>query len=332
MANSNATRSARNSGDTRNMIASMFRKAGFLPFLILLLLIIGFFLPNFFTFKNIMNILRQTSYLAIITTGEMLVFIVGGFDLSIGSVVALTSVVASLVMSSGLFSNDAVMVILGILAGLGAAGLIGLMNGVTVALFRVAPFIVTVAAMGIAAGLALHFSGGTPIWGVPQLLTDIFGSGNIHGVPTVFIITIIVSAIVYFALNHTFLGRYFWSIGGNETAAILSGINTRMYTILAYVLCAVFAGFTGILLTARVGSGEPVLGTGLMLQAMAAAVMGGTRVGGGEGNVPGILLGAFLITLVGNVMNLANIGSYMQMIVMGCLLMFAIVSDKLVRR
>ena len=139
---------------------------------------------------------------------------------------------------------------------------------------------------------------------------------------------VIVSVVMYVLLNQTkSLGRYFWAIGGNESAAILSGINTKKYKILAFVLCGLFAGFTGVLLTARVGSGEPVLGSGLMLQAMAAAVMGGTKVGGGEGNVPGAVLGAFFIVLVGNVMDLANIGSYVQMIVMGGFLMFAIVTD-----
>lgn len=315
-----------------DVLGTLFRKVGFLPFLIVILLILGCLLPNFFTFKNIMNILRQTSYLAIITTGEMLVFIVGGFDLAIGSVVALTSVVSTMVMSSEVVSNEAILMILGVLAGLGAAAVVGLVNGVTVAVFRVAPFIITLATMGMAAGLALFLSGGTPIWGVPKVMIDIFGSGSIAGVPTVFIIMVIVSIMMYLLLNQTFLGRYFWAIGGNEMAAILSGIKSKRYTVLAYVLCALFAGFTGILLTARVGSGEPVLGTGLMLQAMAAAVMGGTRVGGGEGNILGVLLGALVITLVGNVMNLANIGSYLQMIVMGGLLMFAVVLDKLVRK
>ena len=210
--------------------------------------------------------------------------------------------------------------------------MVGLVNGTAVALFRVAPFIVTLATMGIAAGVALELSGGTPIWGVPNFMISIFGSGSIFGIPTVFIIMVIVSIVMYILLNQTKLGRYFWAIGGNESAAILSGINAKKYTILAYVLCGLFAGFTGILLTARVGSGEPVLGTGLMLQAMAAAVMGGTKVGGGEGNIPGVVLGAFFITLVGNVMNLANIGSYIQMIVMGALLMFAIVTDEIIRK
>jgi len=317
---------------TGSSFGSMFRKLGFLPFLVIILLIFGGFLDNFFTFRNIMNVFRQTSYLAIITTGEMLVFIVGGFDLSIGSLVALTSVVSALVMSSDLSSSQMMMTILGVATGIGIASTVGVINGVVVALFRVAPFIVTLATMGIAAGVALFLSGGTPIWGVPKSLINIFGGGTLLGVPTVFLIMALVSVVMYMLLNQTYLGRYFWAIGGNETAAILSGINSKKYTIIAYTLCGAFAGFTGILLTARVGAGEPVLGSGLMLQAMAAAVIGGTRVGGGEGNIPGILLGAFFITVVGNVMNLANIGTYIQMMVMGGLLLFAIVSDQLVRR
>ena len=308
----------------------IIRRTGFLPFLIIIILFLGLFLDNFFTFRNVMNVLRQASYLAIITIGEMLVFLVGGFDLSIGSVVAITSVVSALTMASGYFETEIMMTIAGIAVGLGSASFIGAVNGVSVAFFGVAPFIVTLATMGIVAGLALYISGGTPIWGVPKLMIDIFGSGSIMGVPTVFIIAIIISVTMYILINQTHIGRYFWAIGGNEGAAVLSGINSKRYTILAYTLCGFFAGFTGFLLTARVGSGEPVLGTGLMLQAMAAAVIGGTKVGGGEGNIPGTLLGALLITLFANIMNLANIGSYLQMIVMGCLLLFAIISDEIV--
>ena len=311
---------------------NLVQRVGFLPLLVVALIIAGFFVSNFFTFKNVINVLRQTSYLAIITIGEMLVFIVGGFDLSIGSIVALTSVVLALVTSSGFLPNEVILTMTGIIAGLGVAGLVGFVNGAAVAYFRVAPFIVTLATMGIAAGLALNLSGGTPIWGIPTFMTNVFGSGSIGRLPIVFIIMLFVSVIMFILMNQTHLGRYFWAIGGNESAAILSGINSKKYTIMAYVLCGCFAGFTGVLLTARVGSGEPVLGTGLMLQAMAAAVMGGTKVGGGEGNIPGVLLGAFFITLVGNVMNLANIGSYTQMIVMGSLLLFAIISDEIIRK
>ncbi|HXX35057.1 MAG TPA: ABC transporter permease [Thermodesulfobacteriota bacterium] len=313
-------------------VEKLIRRSGFLPLLVLLLLISGSFIPNFFTFQNGMNVLRQTTYLAIITIGEMLVFLVGGFDLAIGAVVALTSIVAALIMASGISESSFVLTILGILGGLAVSTLVGLVNGLTVAVIRVAPFIVTVATMGISSGLALHLAGGTPVWGLTKPFIEIFGSGSFYGVPNVVLIAVIVSIIMYLLLNMTYLGRYFWAIGGNENAALLSGINTRKYTVLAYTLCGFFSGFTGVLLTARVGAGEPVLGGGLMLQAMAAAVIGGTRVGGGEGNIPGALLGALFITLVGNAMNLANIGSYVQLIVMGCLLMFAIISDRYVRR
>jgi len=310
----------------------MIQKAGFLPLLVLILLIAGVFVNNFFTLKNIMNVLRQTSYLSIITIGEMLVFVVGGFDLSIGSIVALTSVTTVLITSSRFSSNEVVLTFAGMTIGVLIASGIGFINGAAVALFRVAPFIVTLATMGIAAGLALFLSGGTPVWGVPNFLTEVFGSGTIATIPTVFIIMLIVSVIMFVLMNHTCLGRYFWAIGGNESAAILSGINAKKYTIIAYVLCGFFAGFTGILLTARVGAGEPVLGSGLMLQAMAAAVMGGTKVGGGEGNIPGVVIGSFFITVVGNVMNLANIGSYLQMIVMGVILLLAIIADEIIRK
>lgn len=318
--------------EVKQIIHQMIQKVGFLPLLVVILLIAGIFVNNFFTAKNAMNVLRQTSYLAIITIGEMLVFIVGGFDLSIGSLVALTSVITVLITSSKFTSNEIILTFTGMGGGVIIACLFGFINGAAVAFFRVAPFIVTLATMGIAAGLALYLSGGTPVWGVPNFLTNIFGSGTIITIPTVFLIMLGVSIIMYILLNYTHLGRYFWAIGGNESAAILSGINSKKYTILAYVFCGAFAGFTGILLTARVGAGEPVLGSGLMLQAMAAAVIGGTKVGGGEGNIPGVVIGSFFITVVGNVMNLADIGSYLQMIVMGAILLFAIITDEIIKK
>jgi ribose transport system permease protein len=314
------------------VVRGFIRTAGFLPMLVAALLVTGLFVSHFYSTMNMVNVMRQTSYLAIITIGEMLVFIVGGFDLSIGSIVALTSVATTLITATKFTGDGVSLTAFGTLGGLIAAGLVGLVNGVVIALFRVASFIVTLATMGIAAGAALELSGGTPIWGVPKSMISIFGGGSLLGIPTVFIIMVIVSVTMYILLNQTKLGRYFWAIGGNESAAILSGINTKKYKILAFVLCGLFAGFTGVLLTARVGSGEPVLGSGLMLQAMAAAVMGGTKVGGGEGNIPGAVLGAFFIVLVGNVMDLANIGSYVQMIVMGGFLMFAIVTDEILRK
>jgi len=304
-----------------------FIRVGVLPFLLVALLILFSVAESrFMTTSNMMIVGRQATYLAIVTAGQMLTILCAGFDLSVGSSVALTSIVTSSVIVS--FASPVTGIVLGIAAGIMTAALVGLANGITIAVFRVSPFVVTLGMMSVIHGLALLLSGGVPIFNLPEELNQMLGVGKIVGIPVPVLVAIIIVILVFILLNRTRVGRYFYALGGNLEAARLSGIAIKKYTCLAYVLCGTLTGIAGVMLTARVASGEPNLGAALPLESIAAAVIGGVSLRGGEGGVVRAIFGAILIVLIRNGMNLMNISSYLQMVVMGCLLIFAVVMDQ----
>jgi len=308
-------------------LKQIFVKVGVLPFLLIALLIL-FTLAGegrFMTISNLLNVSRQTTYLAILTAGQMLTILCAGFDLSVGSSVALTSVVTS--MSMVAIAAPTMAIIIGMIVGIATATLTGIANGLTIAVFRVSPFVVTLGMMSVAQGLALLLSKGVPIFNLPPDFNRILGIGKIAGVPIPILITLFIVIVIYVLLSRTRIGRYFYAVGGNVEAARLSGIAVRKYTFMAYVLCGTLTGITGVMLTARVASGEPNLGAALPLESIAAAVIGGVSLRGGEGGVIGAIFGAILIVLIRNGMDLMNISSYLQMVVMGILLIFAVVMD-----
>jgi ribose transport system permease protein len=311
-----------------NWLKRSFVKVGVLPFLLaVLVLIFSLAESRFMTVSNMVTVSRQATYLCVVTAAQMLTILCAGFDLSVGSSVALTSIVSSMVMVS--FPSPVAGIVAGIVAGVLTATLIGLANGVTIAIFRVSPFIVTLGMMSVAHGLALLLSGGVPVFNLPDQFNHVLGVGKIFGIPVPLLLAGLVVALIHILLNHNRIGRYFYALGGNREAARLSGIAVRKYTCLAYVLGGTLTGITGIMLTARVASGEPNLGAELPLESIAAAVIGGVSLRGGEGNVVGAIFGAVLIVLIRNGMDLMNISSYLQMCVMGCLLIFAVVMDQL---
>ena len=308
-------------------LKQLFIKVGVLPFLLVALLIL-FSLAGggrFMTLSNMLTMSRQATYLAILTAGQMLTILCAGFDLSVGASVALTSVVTSMTMVA--FPSPVAAMIAGILAGIATATLIGGANGMTIAVFRVSPFVVTLGMMSVTQGLALLLSKGVPIFNLPSYFNRMLGIGKIFGIPVPILIALLVIILISVLLNRTRIGRYFYAIGGNVEAARLSGIAVRKYTFLAYVLCGTLTGITGVMLTARVASGEPNLGAAFPLESIAAAVIGGVSLRGGEGGVIGAIFGAILIILIRNGMDLMNISSYLQMVVMGLLLIFAVVMD-----
>lgn len=307
------------------------KRLGFLPILVFILIIVfGILNPRFFTLSNMIIVARQITYLAIISMGQMAVLIVSGFDLSVGAICGFTSIVSTNVMLW--FTDPLTAIAVGMLAGILAATAIGMANGLIVANFGVPPFIVTLAMMEIVHGLTLIISAGTPVFGFPDEFSLVFGLGEFAGIPLPVIITLFIALIMYFIMSWTHMGRYFWAIGGNLEAAALSGISVKFYLVLAYSICGLLSGVTGILLTARVASGEPHLGAALMMQSLVAAVIGGVTIGGGSGNVPGTVLGAIFIGILANGMNLANIGSYVQIMILGCFLILAVIVDKYMHR
>jgi len=310
-----------------DLLKRIFIKIGVLPFLLVALIIVFSLTESrFMTLSNMMTIGRQATYLAMITAGQMLTILCAGFDLSVGSAVALTSIVSSRVMIS--LPHPAGAITAGVLAGIATGTAVGIANGVTIALFRVSPFVVTLGMMSVAQGLALLISGGVPIFNLPDEFNGYLGIGMIGGIPVPLIVAAVIVVVTFVMLTRTRIGRYFYALGGNEEAARLSGIPVKLYSCLAYILCGTLSGITGVMLTARVASGEPNLGAQLPLESIAAAVIGGVSLRGGEGSIIGAIFGAVLIVLIRNGMDLINISSYVQMIVMGCLLIFAVVMDQ----
>ncbi|PWC34790.1 ABC transporter permease [Azospirillum sp. TSO35-2] len=315
------------------MSRALFIRLGVLPFfLVAALVVFGLASDNFLTVDNLVNVARQSVYLVLVSLGQMMVLITGGFDLAVGATVALTSVVSALVMASlGTVLPDAVapVIALGALAGFAAAALVGLANGAGVAWFGVSPFIMTLGVSSVAAGGSLFLTGGVPVSGLPPQFADLFGFGRWLGIPVPVLVAAVAIAVIWVIMTRTRTGAHLYAVGGNIKAAKLSAINTRRTLIVAYVLCALIAALTGLLLTARVESGEANLGGTIALESIAACVIAGVSLRGGIGRVETVVLGAFFIVLVQNGMNLAQIGSYLQMVLLGGLLILAVIFDQL---
>lgn len=305
----------------------MLIRVGILPFLMAgLVVIFGVLQPRFLAWQNIHTVGIQSVYLVIVAIAQMLVLLTSGFDLSVGSSIAVVSIVTSSVLVAG--AGDATGIAVAAAAGVGVATLIGAVNGAVIAIFGVSPFIVTLAMLSMAAGAALIMSGGVPVFNLPAGFSDSLAKATIATVPVPWVVTAIIIFAVYVLLSWTRFGRYLYAVGGNADAAHLSGVPVRLCLFLAYVLAGVLTGVAGVMLTARVGSGEPNLGATVPLESIAAAVLGGVSLRGGEGTLLGAVLGAVFLVFLRNGMDLIRISSYTQMVVTGVLLIVAIVADR----
>jgi ribose transport system permease protein len=313
-------------------VTPLFIRVGVLPFFLVLGLIIFASLSRqFLTVDNLVNVARQSVYLVLVSLGQMVVLITGGFDLSVGTVLALASVISAMVMVDlGPLMPDQVWLViaLGALAGLGAGLIVGLVNGIGVSIFGVSPFIMTLGVQSVGAGASLFLTGGVPVSGLPPEFADMFGFGRVMGVPVPVLVACLFGLAMWIFAARTRMGRYIQAVGGNIKAAELSGIDTRGTLLVAYGVCAMLAAVTGLLLTARVESGDANLGGSIALQSIAACVIGGVSLRGGIGRVENVVLGAFFIVLTQNGMNLLQIGSYMQMVLLGVLLILAVIADQ----
>ena len=311
----------------------LLMRVGVLPFfLVVALAVFTLASPQFLTAQNIVNVARQSVYLVLVSLGQMIVLLTGGFDLAVGTTIALTSVISAMIMISVMAAiPDSIGLIIaaGCLGAIAVALLIGLINGTGVAVFGVSPFIMTLGVQSVGAGVALFLTGGVPVTGFPHAFGDTFGFARIFGVPVTVAIAIIAIAVVAIFLYGSRFGRHLYAVGGNVKAAKLSGINTTMTLLIAYAASALLASIDGLLLTARVESGEANLGGTIALQSIAACVIGGVSLRGGIGRVEGVVLGAFFIVLIQNGMDLMQIGSYMQMVLLGVLLILAVIVDQI---
>lgn len=316
----------------KNTIATLFIKGGVLPwFLGGAILWFSLNSEHFLTAGNLMGVSTHSTYLILVSMAQMVVMLTAGLDLSIGVMLAMTSVISSMTMVA-LWSGhgegwDAIFI--GCIAGLTASACIGFINGVGVAVFRVPPFVMTLAMSSIAFGLALTLTGGIPIYGMPETFANVFGYGKLMGIPITIWITVPCIGFMYIFINWTTMGRYLYAIGGNMRAADLSGINTRFYLIGAYVISSIITGIAALLITARLDTGESNIGGTYPLLSIAACAIGGVSFLGGVGRLSNVVLGAIFIILIHNGMNLLRINSYFQMIVIGVFLIVAIIAENI---
>jgi ribose transport system permease protein len=281
--------------------------------------------PHFLTISNLLNVAEQATIIAIIAVGMTFVIITGGIDLSVGSVLAF----AGVVMASAL--HQGVPLPVALLVGLGIGLLCGLVNGLLITIGRLPPFIATLGMMSVARGTALMFTEGRPVSGFSEGFRSL-ATGEVVRVPTPVIIMVVVYAVAYFVLARTKLGRYTYAIGGNEEAALLSGINVKLYKSLVYGLAGMLSGLAAILLTARLNSAQPIAGMNYELDAIAATVIGGTSLLGGEGTVLGTLIGALIMAVLRNGLNLLGVSSFIQQIVIGSVIIVAVLIDMALKK
>lgn len=298
--------------------------------LIVIVVFFAFTSPNFLTFSNITGVLFSTVVIGTLAIGTTFVIVTAGIDLSIGTGMALCAV-----MSGVFLVNWHMPLLLGVLAAILFGGLIGLINGFNVAILKIPPFIATLAMMLVAQGLALVVSGSAPIY-----FTDVAGyseisTGNlIPGVnfPNAVIILAVVAVVAAVILNKTVLGRYTYSIGSNEEATALSGINTKKWLIIIYTLAGLFIGLAGVMISARLGSAQPATGMGYELQAIAAVVIGGTSLFGGKGTIVGTVIGALIMSVLNNGLQIVSVPQEWQNVILGGVILAAVYADNIRRK
>ena len=317
---------------------ALLRNGGFaIAFVALVIVVNQLTHGAFLTPGNLTNVLRQITVNAIMAVGQTFVIITAGIDLSVGSIVGLGGVVAALTANS-LHLPGPLAFIVTLLAALAVGGAAGLINAVPVVRLGLPPFITTLAMMQVARGLAYILAHGQPIPLADSQPFSWLGTGTFFDVPgftgVPFQVVLMLIVVVAFAivLGRTVFGRYVLALGGNEEAARLAGVNTGRMKTMVYVISGALAALAGLILMSRFASGGPQNGTGYELQAIAAVVVGGTSLMGGRGTIAGTFFGALLIGVLNNVMNLLNIESYLQMVVLGAVILLALVLDALRKR
>lgn len=305
-----------------------FQRYGLLFSLIILCVVLTLASPRFLTVDNLVNVLRQSTINGIISIGMMYVILTRGIDLSVGSVLALATVIAADLLRNGGMSPLAAI---GIAVGAGA--LLGLVNGALVAYLRIPPFIATLGMMVFARGAALQYTEGKPVTGLASLGEGFrwLGSSTTLGIPTPIFAAALLYLIGYLLLEHTPLGRFIFGLGDNEDAAFLSGLPVNRIKLFVYSVSGALAALAGVILVGRLDSAQPSAGSGYEFDAIAAVVVGGTSFDGGEGSMWGTLLGVLIIAILDNGLNLLNVASPYQVIAKGVVIAAALLLHRAIR-
>lgn len=308
-------------------LSGFVKKNSMIVFSVILIIFSAMFVPRFIELTNLMNVLMQIAINALLATGMTFVILSGGIDLSVGSVAALTGILAAFVIK--LFPDASVLT--SVLVILGSALLIGSVCGgiiaVNVSKLKVTPFIATLAMMSIARGLAYVFTQSRPVFGLPDSFSWI-GIGYIGPMPVMVIVMILVLITAHIILTRTCFGRYVYAVGSNEEVAELSGINTVKIKFYVYMICSILAALGGAALASRLQAGQPAAAQGYELNAIAAVAMGGTSMSGGRGGIAQTVLGLIIIGVINNALSLLGISSYWQTITMGVIILVAVIFDQ----
>ena len=298
-----------------------------LPFFTLIALFVALAIasPNFLTSTNLSSVVRQTAVINIMALGMTLVIISGGIDLSVGSILAMGGLLGTMAMAHGA-SIPVSMAI-----GIGAGTLCGVANGLMITSLRLNPFIVTLGTMGVFRGLALIISNGLPVHEIPKGFSYL-GEGNLLHMPVVLWILLVCALLMHVILEHTRLGRYAFAIGSNPEAAFYAGIPVEFHTVSVFAIAGLLTGLSGMIEASRLMTGQPTGGQGYELTAIAAVVIGGGSLRGGEGSVIGTLIGAFIMGLLANGSDLLGTNPYWQQVVIGAAIIVAVTFDELRKR
>jgi len=293
--------------------------------LLVMVIVMSFLSDRFLTLPNMLNIFRQVSIMGIMAVGMTMVILAQGIDLSVGSILALSGAV-----TAGMMAGDT-SIILSVLIGLAVGTGLGLFNGLMISKAKLPDFIVTLAMMSIARGLALVYTGGRPISGFDPAFRSI-GGGRVGMIPIPVIIFAFILLIGYLVLNNTTFGRYIYAVGGNEKAARLAGINTDGIKIKVYAISGFLSAVSGVILTSRLNSAQPTAGVAYELDVIAMVVLGGTSLIGGKGTIGGTLIGALIIGVLNNSLNLLGVASFYQEVAKGLVILVAVLLDSIQHR
>lgn len=308
--------------------AYYWERIGTLIIFVCMILIISFFAPpQFLSAGNLIQIVTQSSTTMLIACGEFFAILIAGIDLSVGSIVGLTGMVTAQMMAAGIPPFLAVL-----LGSIGAGALLGAVNGGLINFTKLHPFIITLGTQSIFRGVTMIISNAKPVFGFPQSFKTAFG-GMIGGkLPMPVVVALIVAAALWFITAKTKMGRNFYALGGNKEAAWYSGINVRLHTLLVFMISGICGGICGAVMIARLGSAEPMAGSGHETFAIAAAIIGGTSFFGGKGKIPNIIVGALIIGLINNALNMLSVETYYQQVATGALIIGAVTLDMFISR
>lgn len=300
-----------------------FKNYGIFVVFIVLVIILMILSPNAFAKpRNLINVVKQASINGVLACGMMFVIIAGGIDLSAGSVVALSGVVAAY-----LAQMQGLPIFVPILGALGTGALIGLVNGFGAAYAELPPFIITLATMSVVRGVALILSGGSPVFGLQEQFEGIAGISIANVIPILVLYFLLIAVFSGFILNKTVFGRHVYAIGGNSITAKVSGINVKSMLLRVYIICGVFSGIAGLLIASRTMQGSPTVGVGYEMDAIAAVVIGGVSMSGGSGKWYGTIIGALLLALISNGLDILGVSSNFQQIIKGIIIAVAVYLD-----